>query len=66
MFAPSLNDFIEVGDVATYDDYLSKRLMLKCENGTKMRNLLVVSGTVVNITKVIACIVEQTNGKLLK
>ena len=66
MFAPSLNDFIEVGDVATYDDYLSKRLMLKCESGTKMRNLFVVSGTVVNITKVIACIVEQTNGKLLK
>ena len=66
MFSPSLNDFVEVGDVATYDDYLSKRLMLKYDDGAKMRNLFVVSGTVLNITKVIACIVEQTNGKLLK
>jgi hypothetical protein len=66
MFAPSLNDFVEVSKIATYDDYLSKRLILKSDDGEKMRNLFVVSGTFINVTKVIACIVEQTNGKLLK
>ena len=72
MFAPSLQNFVEVGHLATYDDYLSKRLMLKFEeeNNEKkektLNNLFVVSGSAINITKVIACIIEQTNGKLMK
>ena len=71
MFAPSLQNFVEVGHLATYDDYLSKRLMLKFEeeNNEKkektLNNLFVVSGSAINITKVIACIIEQTNGKLM-
>lgn len=71
MFAPSLQSFVEVGHLATYDDYLSKRLMLKFEENTEkkdkaLKSLFVVSGTAINITKVIACIIEQTNGKLMK
>ena len=31
-----------------------------------LKNLFVVSGSAINITKVIACIIEQTNGKLMK
>jgi seryl-tRNA synthetase len=72
MFAPSLQNFVEVGHLATYDDYLSKRLMLKFEEENiekkdkALKSLFVVSGTAINITKVIACIIEQTNGKLMK
>ena len=72
MFAPSLQNFVEVGHLATYDDYLSKRLMLKFEeeNNEKkektLNNLFVVSGSAINITKIIACVIEQTNGKLMK
>ncbi len=72
MFAPSIQNFVEVGNLAIYDDYLSKRLMLKFEEEKKekkdktLKNLFVVSGTAINVTKVIACVIEQTNGKLMK
>ena len=65
MFAPSENRFIEVGDVSAFDDFLSKRLMLKYEAGTSLKNLFVVSGTAINVTKVMACMIEQTQGKLI-
>ena len=65
MFSPSRQNFIEVGNVSTYDDYLSKRLMLKFETESRLNNLFVMSGTDINITKVIACMIEQTDGKLL-
>jgi seryl-tRNA synthetase len=66
MFAPSLQSYIEVGHLALYDDFLSKRLMLKFEADGKLKNLFVLSGTAINVTKVIACIIEQTNGQLFE
>jgi hypothetical protein len=39
--------------------------MLKYEESGQLKNLYVVSGTGLNVTKAIACIVEQTGGKLL-
>lgn len=66
MFSPSENRFVEVGHLSTYDDYLSKRIMLKYTEGEELRNLFVVSGTFLDVTKVIACIIEQTDGKLSK
>lgn len=64
MFSPSLGVFIEVGNLSMYDDYLSKRLMLKYEDGGDLENLFVTSGTFLNVTKAIGCIIEQTEGKL--
>ena len=66
MFSPSLQSFIEVGHLALYDDFLSKRLMLKFESDGKLKNLFILSGTAINVTKVIACVIEQTNGKLIE
>ena len=65
MFAPSIQQFVEVGDVSAFGQYLSKRLMLKYEDGTSLKNLFVVSGTAINVTKVIACMLEQTQGNLI-
>ena len=65
MFAPSVQRFVEVGDVSAFDQFLSKRLMLKYDTGGSLKNLFVVSGTAVNVTKVIGCILEQTQGKLI-
>lgn len=65
MFAPSENRFIEVGDVSAFDQFLSKRLMLKYDAGNSLKNLFVVSGTAINVTKVMACMLEQTQGKLI-
>jgi hypothetical protein len=64
MFSPNLGEFIEVSNLSMYDDYLSKRLMLKYEDCGDLKNLFVTSGTFLNVTKAIGCIVEQTQGKL--
>lgn len=61
MWSPSKNDYIEVGHVSLYGDYLSKRLMLKAMYKVdKYINLEVIAGEVMNLHKVIGIAVETT------
>ncbi len=58
-FSPAENDFVKVGNLSVYGDYLSKRMMLKAEkNDKELLNLRLIGGTFANITKLIGCLVE--------
>ena len=50
-------DKVVVGQVALYDDFISKRLMLM--NGSSGRPLHIAAGTLVDVTKMIGCSVEH-------
>lgn len=65
MFSPHLQQYIEVGHLSYYTDYISKRLLFhyvkdKKNNVTDFPHL--VSGTVCNVTRLIAIALETHNG----
>lgn len=54
----------EVGNVSDYGSYISRRLMLKTEEQQQqMKNVHVVGGTAIDITKFIGCAVEGSQKK---
>eukprot|EP00095_Tigriopus_kingsejongensis_P009334 maker-scaffold247_size239117-snap-gene-1.25 protein:Tk09334 transcript:maker-scaffold247_size239117-snap-gene-1.25-mRNA-1 annotation:"serine--trna mitochondrial" len=59
MFSPWLQEYIHVGDISLFGDFLSKRLMFKYGVQDQSENVHVVSGTFANITRLVACIIEN-------
>ena len=54
----------EVGHVSDYGSYISRRLMLKCDTDNQlMKNVHVVGGTAIDITKFIGCAIESSQKK---
>lgn len=65
MFSNNLQCFMEIGHVSCYDDYLSKRLLFNHVDNDKKRYFpKVIAGCIVNIHKILACIIEN-NGELV-
>lgn len=62
MYSPHLKRYIEVGNLSNYSDYISKRLLFNYSQDNKTRFPHVISGTVCNVTKLIAIILENNNG----
>jgi len=56
-------EYVEVANAAIYGDFLSKRLMLLWKDGAASdapcHDLHIASGTLMNVTKVIGCLVEN-------
>ena len=59
IYSPFLKDFVEVGHLSSYNDFLSKRLMLLSENSDCLANLHIIGGTFMNVTKMIGCVIEN-------
>eukprot|EP00093_Oithona_nana_P012779 12779.XXX_645287_645685_1 [CDS] Oithona nana genome sequencing. len=55
MWSSSKNDFIKVAELSKHGDYLSKRLALKYNESSELRNLHIISGTFVDVYKVLSC-----------
>lgn len=64
MFSPHLQQYVEVGNLSDYSDYISKRLLFCYEVGKQIHFPFVIGGTVMNITRVLAIMLESTNGDL--
>lgn len=67
MFSPSLQQYIKLGQLCYYSDYISKRLLfsyIKDRDKNTVGLMHVVSGTVCNLTKLIAIILETHNGRI--
>lgn len=65
MYSPCTKEYIEVGNLNYYGDYISKRLLFSYIKDRKT-NVVdfphIVSGTVCNITRLLAIILETHNG----
>lgn len=64
MFSPHFKRYIEVGNISYYGDYISKRLLIAHQDGqTKEIDFLhILSGTICDLTKTLAVILETHNG----
>jgi len=63
LFSPAQDSYVEVGHLSCYGHYLSKRMMLKAKEKDKLVDLRVIAGTIMDLTKVIGCLVEIGQNK---
>lgn len=65
MFSPHSKEYIEVGNINYYSDYISKRILFSYITDRKT-NVIgfphIISGTVCNLTRILAIILETNNG----
>lgn len=67
MFSPHLKKYIEIGRLSNYSDFLSKRIMFRLDKDDQdnvMHMMHVLSGTVCNVTKLLAIILETNDGSI--
>lgn len=66
MFSNNYNDYVEVGSISVVDEYLSKRLLFTYNENKEKRFAKVIVGNILNVQKVLACILENNyqNGQL--
>ncbi|CAH1640998.1 unnamed protein product [Spodoptera littoralis] len=59
MYSTSLKDYVEVGNVSLSGDFISKRLMFMYKENNENKFPCLISGTVLNVPKLLACALEQ-------
>lgn len=65
MWSPFANQYIEIGHVSAYGNYFSKRLLIAYQT-PKGRNFpAVISGTVLSVPRLLACMLEQNPEKFV-
>lgn len=57
-------EYVEVGFISAYGDFISKRLMIECKNVSEHSFPGIISGTVVSVPRLLACVLEQNPDKL--
>lgn len=65
MFSPHSGKYIEVGNLSHYSDYISKRMLFSYVIDRKSNAIdfpHILSGTVCNLTRIVAIILETHNG----
>lgn len=63
LWSPFLGQYVEVGHVSKYDTYLSKRLLITYQSTTGRAYPKVISGTVLSVHRLLACLLEQDPNK---
>lgn len=59
MYSTSLKDYVEVGNVSLSGNFISKRLMFMYKENNENKFPCLISGTVLNVPKLLACALEQ-------
>ncbi|XP_018317859.1 serine--tRNA synthetase-like protein Slimp [Mycetomoellerius zeteki] len=65
MWSPFMNRYIEIGHVSTYGDYFSKRLLIAYQTSTGREFPTMISGTVLSVPRLLACLLEQNLDKFV-
>ncbi|XP_011883035.1 PREDICTED: serine--tRNA ligase, mitochondrial [Vollenhovia emeryi] len=65
MWSPFMNQYVEIGHVSKYGDYLSKRLRIVYQTPTGRDFPAVISGTVLSVPRLLACLLEQNPDKFV-
>lgn len=61
MFSTHLHDYVEVGNVSLCGNYVSKRLLFNYGKGYDINYPCVITGTIMSVPKILACILESGN-----
>ncbi|KAK0162574.1 hypothetical protein PV327_006341 [Microctonus hyperodae] len=59
LWSSSCQNYIEVGHLSMYDNYLSKRLMIAYQTSTGRDYPAIISGTLLSIPKLLGCLLEE-------
>lgn len=59
MYSSFFKQYVEVGNLSLSDSYISKRLQF-CYKDDGLKFPKVISGTIFNVPKVLACVIEET------
>ena len=60
VWSPRTKEFITVGSLSKYEDYVSRRLLLKYLDKNKaLRNLQLLGGTFIDTYKVLGCLIDN-------
>lgn len=62
MYSTSLQSYVEVGNLSISGDYISKRLIFTYMDKKQSRFPHLLSGTILNVPKLLACLLEQDPG----
>lgn len=65
MWSPFANQYIEIGHVSAYDNYLSKRLLIAYQTPYGRDFPAIISGTVLSVPRLLACLLEQNPDKFV-
>ncbi|CAG9559171.1 unnamed protein product [Danaus chrysippus] len=65
MYSSSLQSYVEIGNISISDDFISKRLMIMYDHEKQHKFPHLISGTVLNIPKFLACALEQDGDFIL-
>lgn len=65
MWSPFLNRYVEIGHISTYGDYFSKRLLIAYQTPTGRDFPVMISGTVLSVPRLLACLLEQNPDKFV-
>lgn len=61
MYSSSLKTYVEVGNLSLSGDFISKRLMLTYSEEKQSKFPHILSGTILNVPRLLACVLEQDN-----
>lgn len=65
LYSPHRKDFVDVGYLSIYDDFVSKRLRLMCHDRDKNASFIhLTDGVFVDIPVLIACLLERSTDEL--
>lgn len=64
MYSPHLQRYIEVGRLSHFSDYISKRILFNYDENKKSHFPHIVAGTVCNVTRVLAILLETNQGEI--
>lgn len=59
MFSTSLDQYVEIANLSISNDFISKRLMFTYVEDKRNKFPYILSGTVLNVPKLLACVLEQ-------
>lgn len=65
MWSPFANQYIEIGHVSAYSNYLSKRLLIAYQTPSGRDFPAIISGTVLSVPRLLACLLEQNPDKFV-
>lgn len=63
MFSNLYNRYIEVGNVSCYGNFISERLLFNYKDDSDVKYPHVISGTICNVTRIIALLLEKNGPK---
>lgn len=63
LYSPYRRTYVNVGNISRYDDYISRRLFMYYHVVQEYNFSNVISGTLVNVSKLLACLLEYTGSE---